>query len=393
MSADETPDQRRKKNAEAAAAAKRRALADEGTGMLKAIQRNEGINMSKNKLEAAPAAPVTGQLVDSSGHALTNSRVIPSDQPVITHHNPNADHEQRLRQLEIRRLANAKRLAKVLSTSQDMTEMNNIMHLAYKMVYYCKLELAAHPDITDAMIDDMGHIHQEAIMNNAQKFDVRKIRAQLTSSMVPFMDRRIKIHESEGKRKQHRMEVLKRLLPEGLPIPPEVRKALQYERFRPGRVLVACGKPVAVRALFKALLQFAEPLKFDFGYFHTDGAPTFSRKGQLFPEAWWKGGAETQPKLDGVFEPVVDEGAVLVGLDDYRVFGVAREDVSSEENLGLIVKSLHIQCSDNLICGVFGDPEGTPEDYARFVPAVSVVLDARGSLLIDGKYYGSGAIL
>jgi hypothetical protein len=217
---------------------------------------------------------------------------------------------------------NADKLNELIDSDKNVRDCSTAMLHAWRLLYWLSMELGSTEEMKSELITQLSDSMRASALS--QGFSVADLVAGLKHRVIPFMQERVRHYTAEQTRRKKKLEAINRgLRGKGLALPCQSLKALFPKEpfFSPGDMLVLHGAQEAVRAALKACST--EHLTHNGGKPYYLSAVEGEAAGEwahvIMPPAWWRDGASEVVKLEGVLQPVLDEGAAMVLVENLEM--------------------------------------------------------------------------
>jgi hypothetical protein len=244
-----------------------------------------------------------------------------ASKPVVSEGISNTDRAKMAEEAKRRIKENAEKLTALMASNPTVKDCAESLLQAWRMVYWLSMELGSCEEMKTELITQLSDSMRASAIS--QGFSVADLVADLKHRVVPFMQHRVKHYKAEqGKRQRKLDEINRGLRGKGIALPCQSLRALFPETpFSPGNTLILHGPREAVREALK--LCSAEHLKRNGGrpYYlsFVEGEASGEWAHVVMPPAWWRDGASEPAKLESVLQPVLDEGAALVLVENLEM--------------------------------------------------------------------------
>jgi len=283
-------------------------------------------------------------------------------------------------------------------TAQDPTvlEACSTMLLAHKLLMWAKIEMASGFGVTDMLIDYADR-KMKLVADNPEGFDVNVLLSQLRDSVIPFVEKRIKVYEQIVKKRGDRLRKMSRSLDGHKIASPfsSVHSKLE-EGFRPGRVILFRGAYSAVRFALQECCRSHKKNN------HCDAYYLSARSGErsgdwakpIMPPAWWRGAGVEISTLNEVLKPVSSSDAILLVVEDLEtLFPLTSDGAPLLVRLSFAIRRIYTWAQETGIAVILGDvihKELKPEQLYSIVPyfEISAVRkDGEAMIKVDDEFY------
>lgn len=337
------------------------------------------LNAVRQQAQPAATAPC---LVDPTGAPLGKTE----DEKPKVEFSPEALREALQKQTEERRVGNAKLLSGIFDENLKQSKVRDLMCLAHKILMWCRMEMAGHPDITDEMIEDLDHILQHQIYANPKGFDFRTLVSQLKNYGIKTMQEFERDYADAARVRRMQIEkVKKRIGKDGLALPPDMR-AILGKNFGPGMTFILRGDKGSTQAALQYLLGAFHPA-LDQVYLaqRENGHTPFGHVTPMQP-AWWADAASKLSTLNAAFEPVLKADSLLLAIEDVDMLFTSDVNADPLMRKQLSIKRVYQWAVENMVAVILCDNDTAVVQHERpygFIPYTQV--SKNGKVLSIGK--------
>lgn len=289
------------------------------------------------------------------------------------------------------------RMTILSNEDEDALPLMGVVLAAQQLIFWAQSELNAHCGVDEELLDFIERYMRQTVVSRSG-FTLKQIITKFKQEVLPLVTEYMKTYEAGKNRRLLKFrKVAQKLDQQGMFLPtPKMRQAVAG-LFRPGDLLVITGEALTVTRVLQwiATCQSRHVSGLTY-YLGAEALYTYTPPDhvKLLPRAWWAGAGSSVSKLSEAFQPIVDETAALVVIDDLALLDSGKEGdnkISPQHRKYITMARLDQWAHENFAAVIVGDHvtgEALDPRVYRGVPhfvATTVEVNGKEELRIDGE--------
>lgn len=338
--------------------------------------------------------PAAGGILGPDGVPVAPTQLVTKAMPVPSQASIQEMIQSRRDAREMRLLQNSRFFAKFFNDNEEAAQVRDIMYLCHQLLYWGRMELSGHDEMSDATLEDLDTILEDSILRNAKGYDVRQVVSRLQNKGIQILKGFLRKYDDLGRARKVKIQaIFKRLGDNGITLPYQQMVDANSGPFMPGKFMILAGDPVSTRMVFDSIERAHGTADKGKTYRLTtlDAVPEVTGVNAItMPLVWWRNCCTSLSKRDEVLEPIVDSSSLLVLVEDLEtLFLTGEREMPAMERKSYALKRLYQWAVENLVAVVVADNPTQDVAYDKrtygFLPSVLCKWDEKRNMLqIDG---------
>ena len=332
----------------------------------------------------------------SKGPAVNKPILGPDGKPIAGESVAEHDYAKEAKDTAIKRIDELhKKLSSMANVKDDVNYDSEVVDICavllacYRLVFWAKVELFSKVDADSEFVEFVERFMRESVYNGAP-FKVQQAIAGMRNNALPIVEGFMRKADMHKKKRMGKISaVFKRIQKAGgIALPVKAASGLFEKGFTLGSLLILRGSADAVSLATRLCASHASEAGHGKVYYLSTQTTNLGDSADVtMPLTWWKDACRSMHSLLEVLDPMVQDSAPLLVVEDLNQLYVSDKDkgLSVDRAKGLTIQRLYQWCSEQGAAVIAGDVVGSEQLDVRVygpLPNLPVALTGPADRLI-----------